>query len=77
MYTKSTLSINKYLEEFPGLVHFIYVDRITHRFVAPGLDFSSVETTSLTKKKVFCYFTLDVLYFKIFANENVYDEYTV
>lgn len=50
--TKSTLSINKYLEEFPGLVHFLYIDRVTHRFVAPSLDFNSPETTNLTKKKV-------------------------
>ncbi|XP_065203084.1 uncharacterized protein HPS1 [Planococcus citri] len=49
---KSTLNINKYLEEFPGLVHFIYIDRITHRFVAPCLDFSSKETTNMTRKKV-------------------------
>lgn len=50
--TKSTFGINKYLEEFPGLVHFIYVDRLNHRFVAPTLDFSSSETNSLTKKKI-------------------------
>lgn len=58
--TKSTLSINKYLEEFPGLVHFLYIDRVTHRFVAPSLDFDSPETTYLTKKKVYDEF---VLYF--------------
>ncbi|XKL59651.1 hypothetical protein PGB90_000667 [Kerria lacca] len=52
LHHKSTLSINKYLEEFPGLVHFLYIDRITHRFVAPHLDFSSQETTNLTKKKI-------------------------
>lgn len=50
--SKSTLNINKYLEEFPGLVHFLYVDRITHRLVAPSLDFSSQETISLTKRKI-------------------------
>lgn len=50
--TRSTLNINKYLEEFPGLVHFIYVDRISHRMIAPGLEFASKETLELTKKKV-------------------------
>lgn len=46
------MNINKYLEEFPGLVHFIYVDRMSHRMIAPGLEFASQETLELTKKKV-------------------------
>jgi len=50
--TRSTLNINKYLEEFPGLVHFIYIDRMSHRMIAPGLEFASQETLELTKKKV-------------------------
>ncbi|KAF4521215.1 hypothetical protein B566_EDAN010755 [Ephemera danica] len=49
---KASLTINKYLEEFPGLVHFIYVDRSNHRVTTPSLDFSSEETISLTKKKI-------------------------
>nr|CAD7199945.1 unnamed protein product [Timema douglasi] len=48
----SSLTINKYLEEFPGLVHFLYIDRTNHRVTAPSLDFSSEETMSLTKKKI-------------------------
>ncbi|XP_050420631.1 uncharacterized protein LOC126833377 [Adelges cooleyi] len=52
MRSRSSLNINKYLEEFPGLVHFIYVDRMTHRMIAPGLEFASQETLELTKKKV-------------------------
>lgn len=51
-FTRSTLNINKYLEEFPGLVHFIYIDRMSHRMIAPGLEFASQETLELTKKKV-------------------------
>lgn len=50
--TRTSLTINKYLEEFPGLVHFIYIDRNTHRLVAPTLDFTSTETLALTMKKV-------------------------
>ncbi|XP_071448047.1 BLOC-3 complex member HPS1 [Hetaerina americana] len=50
--SRASLTINKYLEEFPGLVHFIYVDRSTHRVTTPSLDFSSQETITLTKKKI-------------------------
>lgn len=53
MYTRTSLTINKYLEEFPGLVHFIYLDRTTHRLTAPTLDFTNPETLALTTKKVF------------------------
>ncbi|KAG7190267.1 hypothetical protein KM043_006385 [Ampulex compressa] len=50
----SSLTINKYLEEFPGLVHFIYIDRATHRLTAPTLDFTNSETLALTTKKIWC-----------------------
>lgn len=49
---RASLTINKYLEEFPGLVHFLYIDRQHHRLTAPSLDFNSEETTLLTKKKI-------------------------
>lgn len=50
--SRDSLTINKYLEEFPGLVHFLYIDRTTHRVTTPTLDFSSPETINLTKKKI-------------------------
>jgi hypothetical protein len=49
---KNTLTIDKYLEEFPGLVHFIYVDRSQHYVTMPALDFSRDESVKLTRKKV-------------------------
>ncbi|CAH0586983.1 unnamed protein product [Chrysodeixis includens] len=32
-----SLTLHKYVEEFPGLIHFIYVDRTTGRFLAPDM----------------------------------------
>ncbi|KAF3428011.1 hypothetical protein E2986_10451 [Frieseomelitta varia] len=34
------------------LVHFIYIDRVTHRLTAPTLDFTNPETLVLTTKKI-------------------------
>ncbi|XP_014205525.1 Hermansky-Pudlak syndrome 1 protein homolog isoform X2 [Copidosoma floridanum] len=50
--SRTSLTINKYLEEFPGLVHFIYIDRTTHRLTAPTIDFTNTETLELTTKKI-------------------------
>lgn len=50
--SRHSLTINKYLEEFPGLVHFLYIDRSNHRVTAPTLDFNSEQTNTLTKKKI-------------------------
>lgn len=32
-----SLTLHKYVEEFPGLIHFIYVDRTTGRYIAPNM----------------------------------------
>ena len=32
-----SLTLHKYVEEFPGLIHFIYVDRTVGRFLAPDM----------------------------------------
>ncbi|XP_018574507.1 Hermansky-Pudlak syndrome 1 protein isoform X2 [Anoplophora glabripennis] len=44
-------SLGSYLEEFPGLVHFLYIDRTTHRVTTPTLDLSTEESL-FTKKKI-------------------------
>ncbi|CAH0552941.1 unnamed protein product [Brassicogethes aeneus] len=49
-YTRYSLTINKYLEEFPGLVHFIYIDRTSHRLTSPTLDLT---VDNMTNKKIF------------------------
>ncbi|XP_063381363.1 BLOC-3 complex member HPS1 [Cydia fagiglandana] len=33
----SSLTLHKYVEEFPGLIHFVYVDRTAGRFLAPDM----------------------------------------
>ncbi|XP_066981902.1 BLOC-3 complex member HPS1 [Macrobrachium rosenbergii] len=43
---RSALTINKYLEEFPGLVHFLYVDRSSHQLTSPTLMMEDTGETS-------------------------------
>ncbi|XP_046365121.2 Hermansky-Pudlak syndrome 1 protein homolog [Haliotis rufescens] len=51
------IPMTSYLDEFPGMVHFIYIDRQSNQLTAPSLNITLEETgkkdaTSLLKNKV-------------------------
>ncbi|XP_014255012.1 Hermansky-Pudlak syndrome 1 protein homolog [Cimex lectularius] len=52
MASTTTLSINKYIEDFPGLVHFLFIDRINHRIITPNLELRLHGIVPLTKQKI-------------------------
>lgn len=49
---KNNFTMSSYLEEFAGLVHFIFIDRQRGTCFTPNIDMTARETSSLVKRKV-------------------------
>ncbi len=45
--TRRFLYYFSYVEDFPGLVHFIFVDRVSHQMTAPAINVSSEDTDKM------------------------------
>ena len=58
MLNGSSLMYIRYIERFPGLIHFIYVNRRTNQVMAPALNIThddnntTQDATQLLKEKV-------------------------
>lgn len=55
----TNFSIASYLEEFPGLVHFIHVDRSINRITAPNIEMTSDDNLVNLRKKVYLFWVFE------------------
>jgi hypothetical protein len=49
---QNNFTMSSYLEEFAGLIHFIFIDRQRGTCFSPNIDQTAQETSILIKKKV-------------------------
>lgn len=48
----NTMVMSSYLEEFAGLIHFIFIDRQRGTCITPNIDLTAKQTSSRIKQKV-------------------------
>ena len=65
--------MTSYIDDFPGLIHFIFIDRHFHQITAPSLNISgnsdakNLDATNYLKQKV-CFFLMALMHHSLTHN---------